>query len=160
MEAATASAALTMQEQTPNLWWPQDRAWCVATEIDLAWTYVGGPAGMIERLLGEARIEAVPAEPSDTVSRVEDWVTRWVDDAVDELLSDGETTITTSRGTLQAWLDRPTRLRTGVLSIASAGDNGVRSQGTQMISPDDEEAIRKQISFQVSMGVTDLVGGQ
>ena len=23
--------------RSPNLWWPEDRAWCVATEIDLAW---------------------------------------------------------------------------------------------------------------------------
>jgi hypothetical protein len=27
----------------PNPWWPEDRAWCVATEIDLPYTYVGGP---------------------------------------------------------------------------------------------------------------------
>ena len=25
----------------PNLWWPADRQWCVATEIDYRWTYVG-----------------------------------------------------------------------------------------------------------------------
>ena len=30
-------------EQTPNLWWPTDRAWVVVTEIDLPWTYVGDP---------------------------------------------------------------------------------------------------------------------
>lgn len=27
---------------TPSLWWPDDRTWCVATEIDFRWTYVGG----------------------------------------------------------------------------------------------------------------------
>ena len=26
--------------QSANLWWPEDRAWCVASEIDLPWTYV------------------------------------------------------------------------------------------------------------------------
>ena len=35
-------------ERSPNLWWPEDRAWCVASEIDLPWTYVGGPSEMIE----------------------------------------------------------------------------------------------------------------
>ncbi len=24
--------------QSPNLWWPEDRSWCVATEIDFGWT--------------------------------------------------------------------------------------------------------------------------
>ena len=28
--------------RSPNLWWPEDRTWFVATEIDFAWTYVGG----------------------------------------------------------------------------------------------------------------------
>ena len=27
---------------SPNVWWPEDRAWCVATDIDLYDTYVGG----------------------------------------------------------------------------------------------------------------------
>ena len=35
--------------QSPNLWWPQDRAWCVATEIDLCWTYVGGSRALADR---------------------------------------------------------------------------------------------------------------
>ena len=29
-------------ERGPNLWWPDDRAWCVASEIDLDYTLVGG----------------------------------------------------------------------------------------------------------------------
>jgi hypothetical protein len=28
-------------QQSPNIWWPDDRAWCVATEIDLNSTYIG-----------------------------------------------------------------------------------------------------------------------
>lgn len=35
----------------PNLWWPDDRAWCVASEIDLPWTYVGGSEALISELL-------------------------------------------------------------------------------------------------------------
>jgi hypothetical protein len=31
----------------PNIWWPADRTWCVATEIDYRWTYVGGGVGCI-----------------------------------------------------------------------------------------------------------------
>ncbi len=36
-----ASLMGAQDDHAPNLWWPDDRAWCVATEIDLAWTYVG-----------------------------------------------------------------------------------------------------------------------
>ena len=51
--------------QCANLWWPADRAWCVATEIDLEWTYVGGPRGLIDAILADDRIEALPAAPDD-----------------------------------------------------------------------------------------------
>jgi len=49
--------------QCPNLWWPADRAWCVASEIDLLWTYVGGPCGLTSAILADERIEALPAAP-------------------------------------------------------------------------------------------------
>jgi hypothetical protein len=32
--------------RSPNLWWPQDQAWCVATEVDLKTTYIGADRGM------------------------------------------------------------------------------------------------------------------
>jgi hypothetical protein len=35
----------------PNLWWPQDRSWCVATDIDLPRTYVGGTEACVATLL-------------------------------------------------------------------------------------------------------------
>lgn len=46
--------------QSANLWWPDDRTWCVATEIDFTWTYVGGSPSCIAQLLEDARIEALP----------------------------------------------------------------------------------------------------
>lgn len=46
--------------QSPNLWWPADRAWCVATEIDLYDTYVGGSADCIARILQCPGLEALP----------------------------------------------------------------------------------------------------
>jgi hypothetical protein len=36
---------------SPNLWWPQDRRWCVATEIDLKSTYIGGSEECIVALI-------------------------------------------------------------------------------------------------------------
>jgi len=98
VEAVTAVAPLSGLEQTPNLWWPADRAWCVATEIDLPWTYVGGPAGLIDRILSDERIEALPAEPADSVTHVEGWVASVADQAAAALLTDGEAVIATSGG--------------------------------------------------------------
>jgi hypothetical protein len=53
--------------QSPSIFWPEDRAWCVATEIDLDSTYVGGSRQLIEALLGDPRFEAWPAELDDPV---------------------------------------------------------------------------------------------
>ena len=48
-------------DEGPNLWWPADRAWCVASEIDFPYTYVGGSADLIAEILSDERIEALPA---------------------------------------------------------------------------------------------------
>ena len=45
----------------PNLWWPDDRSWCVASEIDFPYTYVGGPAALIQEILADPNLEALPA---------------------------------------------------------------------------------------------------
>jgi hypothetical protein len=42
----------------PNLWWPNDRAWFVATEIDLVSTYVGGSADLVRAIVASPEIEA------------------------------------------------------------------------------------------------------
>jgi hypothetical protein len=54
--------------QSPNLWWPDDRAWCVATEIDLMTTYVGGSHGCVRAVLGHPAFEAAAVQPSDGVA--------------------------------------------------------------------------------------------
>ncbi len=45
---------------SPNIWWPEDRAWCVATDIDLYDTYVGGSEESIEAILSHPDLEALP----------------------------------------------------------------------------------------------------
>lgn len=47
--------------QSANLWWPEDRAWCVATEIDFAWTYAGGTEDCIQALIERPELEGLPA---------------------------------------------------------------------------------------------------
>lgn len=50
--------------QSANLWWPSDRAWCVASEVDLHWTYVGGPRTCIEASVSDARLETMETTSS------------------------------------------------------------------------------------------------
>lgn len=51
--------------QPPNLFWPDDRAWCVATEIDHDSTYLGGSADLIDAVVADDRLEAIRASIED-----------------------------------------------------------------------------------------------
>ncbi|KAB2349479.1 hypothetical protein [Actinomadura rudentiformis] len=66
LEAAYGLGAATESyfffPQSPNLFWPDDRAWCVATDIDLDSTYVGGSAELIRELVAGERLEAFTIE--------------------------------------------------------------------------------------------------
>ena len=57
--ARTSLSDISWSHQSANLWWAADHAWCVATEIDLPWTYVGGPRECIASILADPRLEAV-----------------------------------------------------------------------------------------------------
>ena len=46
---------------TPSIWWPADRAWCVATDIDLYDTYLGGSDECMKAILNHPILEALPA---------------------------------------------------------------------------------------------------
>jgi hypothetical protein len=65
---AVRNLAPEPHEQSANLWWPADQAWCVVTDIDLRSTYVGGSAACIDELLGTAGLEVAPAAPHDRVA--------------------------------------------------------------------------------------------
>ena len=45
--------------RTPSLWWPADRAWFVATDIDLMDTYVGGSGDCIKQVRDSPALEAL-----------------------------------------------------------------------------------------------------
>jgi hypothetical protein len=149
--AATATIPLSPWEQSPNLWWPQDESWCVATELDLQWTYVAGSAGMIAEILTDDRIEALPADPTDPMTRIEDWVQNWIDTAIGELLENGQVSIITSTGTIEASIDRPTRFRRGAFRCRSTDVEGRfrTSNGADLRSTDAEE-IRQIVTFYVT----------
>jgi hypothetical protein len=156
-EDVTAPADLSGFGQCASLWWPADRAWCVATDVDLPWTYVGGPRGLIDAILAGQRIEALPAAPGDPVSRVEDWVSAWVDELTDDLLARGEGALTTCRGSVEAWLRRPGRLRQGELRTRVTGTrNGYSSTGGSTLTGGRD--LRQQIGMRLTFEVVSLAG--
>jgi hypothetical protein len=99
------------------------------------------------------------ASPGDRLSHVEAWVTSWVDDATSQLLSGGETIISTSRGTVHAHLDRPSLVRGGMLRTSTMGDNGVDRSSRVSLSRRGEEELRDEISLYLTAAVIELVGG-
>jgi hypothetical protein len=54
--------------QSPNLFWPSDHAWCVASEIDLQCTLVAGSDALIEHLAADPLLETWRVFAGDPVS--------------------------------------------------------------------------------------------
>ncbi len=54
--------------QTPNLFWPEDHAWCIASEIDLYCTLVAGSNALSESLIADHRLEGWRVFADDSVS--------------------------------------------------------------------------------------------
>lgn len=155
---ADAPACVDDHGQTPSLWWPADRAWCVASEIDLPFTYLAGPAALIDQVMAEHRLEALPAHPDDSHHlRVTGWLAERIDMAVATLLTDGETVITTSRGTVWAGLQHPSRWRSGWLRTHTEGRNGVTGSGRTRLNRHHDEELRRALHLDLMAAVTGLV---
>ena len=60
--------------KSPSIWWPQDRAWCVTTDVDLFDTFVGGSRECIEAVLGNLDLEALPTTHDAGISMAADTV--------------------------------------------------------------------------------------
>jgi hypothetical protein len=56
--------ARTFERQTPSLWWPDERAWCAANEIDASFTCIGGSRALIDELLGHPELEVLELDPT------------------------------------------------------------------------------------------------
>jgi hypothetical protein len=62
---AAAERVSPPSPQHANIWWPEDRAWCVATGVDMMWTYVAGSETCVAEILADGRLEAWRASPDD-----------------------------------------------------------------------------------------------
>ncbi|MEV6250455.1 hypothetical protein AB0M38_30300 [Streptomyces sp. NPDC051742] len=54
-------------DELPDLWWPQDRAWCVGGDVDLVSTYVCGSEDLITELLATPGLEVHRVSSGDRV---------------------------------------------------------------------------------------------
>ena len=54
--------------RSPNLIWPTDRAWLVASEVDFDSTLVGGSAELVEAIVESPELEACPVDPADSLA--------------------------------------------------------------------------------------------
>ncbi|MFI7539013.1 hypothetical protein [Streptosporangium sp. NPDC049376] len=73
--ATTSFSDIPWSGRYASLWWPQDRAWCVATDVDLMTTYIGGSPECVAALLADEELEImeIPVDQrlswgSDTVN--------------------------------------------------------------------------------------------
>ena len=66
--AAGGNLAAAPSWQSPNLWWPDDRSWCVGTDVDLMSTYVGGSRACVRAILDHPRFEAAAAQAGHGVT--------------------------------------------------------------------------------------------
>ena len=66
IDLAMAPLDVPWDTQSPNLWWPDDHAWIVATEIDYAWSYVGGTHHLIDSVVSDDLLEAMPVHLDDS----------------------------------------------------------------------------------------------
>ena len=158
-DLSAALAWLPTEQQTPNLWWPDDQSWCVASEIDLPWTYVGGPRSLIDRIVADRRLEALPAAPDDPIQlRARGHVERLIDEITAELFATGAAERVTPRGTITAQLTLPRLLRKGTLEISVAGEHGSQSGGAYLGTRDPAE-LRARVRATLEWSICrDLAG--
>ncbi|MGY1641112.1 hypothetical protein ACI782_08250 [Geodermatophilus sp. SYSU D00703] len=83
VELAAANLLTEPSSQSANLWWPADRAWFVATDIDLVTTYVGGSAACVTDLLDASELEVAQVLPGQRVTWDGDTVNPLPPDASD-----------------------------------------------------------------------------
>jgi len=59
---------------SPNLLWPADLAWCVATEIDCDSTLVGGSRALVDAICADDALEAFEVTEDDDLTWTGDTV--------------------------------------------------------------------------------------
>jgi hypothetical protein len=117
LSAAGSSFSSGRWPESASLWWPSDRTWCVATDIDLMSTYVGGSTECIEAVLADPSLEAFAVTvdqtvhwKSDTINQTPEppWPPAPVDDATRRRVLASLRTGRPSTSTVTSRAPRPT----------------------------------------------------
>ncbi|MBD8540653.1 hypothetical protein IFT88_16740, partial [Frigoribacterium sp. CFBP 8751] len=66
-------------DEPPQLLWPEDHAWVLATEIDWDSTIVAGSRTLIDSILTDDRFEAYPVDENSDLSWNGDTINRRAD---------------------------------------------------------------------------------
>jgi hypothetical protein len=53
----------------PDVWWPDDHAWCVASEAHFTWSYLGGCRRLIDQVCAHPLLDGQEVRPDDPVAR-------------------------------------------------------------------------------------------
>ncbi len=154
-----ALAFVDSEGQSPNLFWSEDRSWCVATEVDSSSTYVGGSNQLRDELLGRELIEALGAEPNDATDQVDRRVAELVATSIDALLAKRRVVIDTPVGIVFASLSR-SRLRRGAatFAIVTARANAAVTKGNKATRIRQGEDLRAALEPALTRAVIDIVG--
>lgn len=67
-DALRTVTRLEASYQSASLWWPDDHSWFVSTEVDLAYTYIGGTRACVDAVIAHPAIEALRAQLTDGIT--------------------------------------------------------------------------------------------
>ena len=144
-------------EQTPNIWWPEDRAWFVATEIDLSWTYVGGSKRLIERLVSDERIEAISTDPF-AERRTMGWIQLAAEAAARQLVESAKAAIATPIGSVKATLEPLRKQHSRLVIDTQSAIMGGESRSETTIGIESRDRLEQLLAIYLVAAVHSLVG--
>lgn len=141
--------------QSPNIWWPTDHSWCVASEIDLPWTYVGGSRQLIDVILASDQLEAMETSPEDSLQRrLPAWLRERVRVAIDDVVNSGSTAFEIAGGTVVVTLERRRRKKSYLVTRATR--RGGWAETRRSIDTRRPDELRRDVELYVTGAVMSL----
>lgn len=74
IQIGETAEGVKLSPTSPNLMWPSDRSWFLASDIDFDSTLVGGSTGLVEAIINDEEIEAWPIGAHDSLAASGDHV--------------------------------------------------------------------------------------
>ncbi|WP_238695359.1 hypothetical protein [Ornithinimicrobium flavum] len=62
--AREIAPGMPRRPMTPSFVWPEDRAWCIAADVDPHWAGIGASQAAVDELVALSTVDVVPADPS------------------------------------------------------------------------------------------------